>query len=68
MAERDGQRADVVVVAVGEGNGLHLFFGDQLIEREAVAAFALRMGAGVQEQAVSFNFGEPGAERPVNDG
>ena len=82
MAERDRQGADMVVVAMRECNGLHFFFGNQLVKREAVAPLVLRMRAGVQEQAVSFDFGEPGAgadvggwieidnahEWPVNDG
>ena len=82
MAQRDRQRANVVMVAMREGNGLHLFSGNQLVEREAVAPFVLRMRRGVQEQTMPFNFDEPGAgadvggwieiddahEVPVNDG
>jgi len=51
----------MVMVAMRERNGLHVFFGDQLVEREAVAPFVFRMRAGVQEQTVPFNLGEPGA-------
>src|SRR6185503_12953931 len=56
----------MVMVAMRERDSLHVLFGDQLVEREALTPFVLRMRAGVQEQTVSFNLGKPGAGADVS--
>ena len=34
LAHGDGQRADVIVMAMGDGNGIQLLLGDEFVERE----------------------------------
>ena len=65
MAQRDRQRADVVVVAMRDGDGVHLLVLDSLNCGKPGAAFAFGVHAGVHQQAVAFDFDEPGAGADV---
>ena len=66
MAQGHRQGADMIVVAMRQSDGLHLFFGNELVERETVASLALRMRSSVEEQTESLNFDEPGAGSDVS--
>ena len=68
MADRHRQGADVIVVAMGQGDGVHVLAGNGGIERQAGVAFALGMGAGVHEEAVAVHFRQPGAGANVGVG
>lgn len=61
LADSDWQGADVVVVAMGQDDGLDVFICNGGIKREAGAAFAFGMRAGVHEQAVAVHIHKPRA-------
>ena len=65
IPDRDGQRADVVEMAVRERDGVHLLPGDGVVKRQAGFAVVTRMGAGVHEEFVPLDFDEPGAGADV---
>ena len=68
ISQRHRQRADVVVMAMGDGDGIHLLVAHGAVERQAVAAFAFGMHAGIHEQAVAVDFDEPAAGADVGVG
>ena len=57
----DGQRADVIVVAVRDGDGIHLFAFDQFKARQPAAPLDARVRAGIHQQPMPFEVHEPGA-------
>src|SRR5439155_12904371 len=61
MANGDGQRSDVIMMAMSDGDGIDFFLRDQRIERQAGAAFAFGMSAGIHEKPVAVDFRQPGA-------
>ncbi len=61
VADGDGEGAHVVVVAMGEGDGVEGGVLDEVVEREAGVAFAFGVGAGVEQQTVSVEFDQVGA-------
>ena len=68
LPHRDGQRADVVVMAVGDDDGVEVFLRDERQKRHAFATFAFGMGAGVEQDTVAFDFDKPGAGSNVGVG
>ena len=57
----DRQGANVVVMTMGNGDGVELLLRDELVERQAVASLALGVSAGVHQQAVAVDVDKPGA-------
>ena len=47
VAQRDRQRADVIVMTVSEGDGLEFLFANEVVERQALPALVLGVSAGV---------------------
>ena len=58
----------MVVMAMRKRDGIHFLMLDKVVKREAGAAFALGMRAGIHEQAVAFEFNEPCAGADVGVG
>ena len=68
MAQRHGERTDVVMMTMSDSDGVQLFFCDELVKWQAVTAFVFGMRAGVHEQPVAFDFHKPGAGADVVSG
>ena len=68
MPDRDRQGANVVVVTMGDGNGVHLLLADGFVERQPIAALAFGVHPGVKQDAMAFDFNEPGARANVRVG
>ena len=64
----DGQRADVVVVAMRDGDGVHVLILDGLEQRQTIAAFEFGVHAGVEQDAVAFEVHTPRARPDVGGG
>ena len=60
VAQRHRQRPDMVVMAMGDGDGVHLFLLDQVVERQGAPAFEPGMGAGIHQQPMPLHFDKPG--------
>ena len=60
-----GSEPDMVVMAMGDGDGVHLLVLDQVIQRQAVPALALGMDAGVHQQPMAFHLDKPGRSADV---
>ena len=60
IAQRDRQRADVIMVAMRDRNRIQLLVLDQVIKGQTHSALALGMNTGVEQQAVSFDLDKPG--------
>ena len=61
MAHCHRQPADVIVMAVADGDGIERLRTDQIEQGQTLATLAFRMHAGVHEQAVIFHLHEPRA-------
>ena len=61
MPQGHGERAHVVVVAMGEGDGIQFPRAGVPKQGQSVAPLALGMHAGVQQQAVVVHLHQPGA-------
>ena len=59
--QRHRQRADVVVVAVRERDGIHGAFANRVVQRQRRRALEFGMGAGVHQQAVAVHLDVPRA-------
>ena len=68
MPERDRERADVVVMAVGDGDGVDRSLADGVVERQGVAPLALGVGAGVHQQAAPVDLDVPSAGADARPG
>ena len=68
MPQRDGERADVIVMAMRKGDGVNFLVLDQVIQGHGRTAFAFGMRSGIHQQAVSFQIHEPGAGADVGGG
>ena len=68
IPRRDRQRADVVMVTMRDGNGLHLLRANVFVERQPIAALAFGVHARVEQDAVAFDFNEPGTGANVGVG
>jgi hypothetical protein len=60
MAHGHRQRADVIVVAVGDGDGVQVFATQQLVERQGFTALAFRVHPRVHKQTGIIQFDQPG--------
>ena len=60
-SQRHRQRADVVVMAVCERDGIHGAFANRVVQRQRWRALELGMGAGVHQQAVAVHLDVPRA-------
>ena len=49
LAHQDGERAQVVLVRVAENDRVHVFSGEMVQLREAVAALMLGVGAAIED-------------------
>jgi hypothetical protein len=49
----------MVMMTMGNGNGIDLLTFDQMIKGQSFATFALWMNSGIQEQAVAIDFDKP---------
>jgi hypothetical protein len=61
QANRNGESPNVVVVTVGEGDGVDRLPSDTVKEGEARVAGELGMDAGVHEEPVAIDFDHPSA-------
>src|ERR1051325_9070000 len=61
MTDGNRQRADVVVMAMSNGNGVDFFIGDQTVERESLPALSLGMSAGIHKEPIAIKVQQPGA-------
>ena len=66
--ERHWKSADMVQVAMGDRDGLQVQMGCRFKQRQAIGGLASRVGTGIQEEASSFDFDEPGAGTDVRVG
>jgi predicted NAD/FAD-binding protein len=65
LPDGEGERADVVVVAVADDDGVDLLLAGFGVERERLAAFVFRVDSGVEQETVSLEVDEPGAGSDV---
>ena len=68
MAHGHRQGADMVVMTVGDGDGVQVLAVQQGIKGQGVAAVALGMHSGIQEQAAIVNIHQPGAGADIGGG
>ena len=68
VAQGNRQRPDMVVMAMGDGDGVHLFLLDQVIARQGAPAFEPGMGAGIHQQPMPLHLDEPGGGADVRVG
>ena len=61
MPQRHRQRADVVVVAMRDGDAVDRAFPDHVVQRQRRAALPLGMRPGIHQQAVAVHLHMPGA-------
>jgi hypothetical protein len=61
ITRRDGQRTHVVMVAVADGYGIHVFFPHQIVKRKTALALPLGMSSGIQKHTMPFHLHHPGA-------
>ena len=65
VAQGHGQRPDMIVMAMGDGDGVHLFLLDQIITRQGGPAFEPGMRAGIHQQPMPLHLDEPGGGADV---
>lgn len=65
ISQRYGQRADVIVMAMGDRNRIEVFVLDGFVERETVASLTFGVHSGVEQDAVIFDVHEPGTGSDV---
>jgi hypothetical protein len=59
MAECHWERADMIMMTVGDGDGVDSAWFNQGVERQAAPAFAFGMDPGVQQKPVSLDLHKP---------
>ena len=65
VARRDGEGADVIVVAMRDGNGVDVLLGDVFVQRQPLVPFEFGVRARVHEQTVAVDFDKPRAGADV---
>jgi len=68
MAHGHGEASHVIMMAMGEGDGVYLLPGDLRVEREARPALAFGVDAGVHQQAMAVDLGQPRAGPDIAGG
>jgi hypothetical protein len=68
MPQRHRQRADVIVMAMRNRNGIHLRIPGLVEHRQTGAAFAFWMHSGVEQNTVLVHLHEPPARADVSVG
>ena len=61
VAQRDGQRAAMIVMTMRERNGLHIGIGHLRIAWQSLASFHARMRASIEQHRMPARFNEPRA-------
>src|SRR3954471_14956817 len=59
ITQCDGQRANVIVMAVGNGNRIEFLILYKIKLRQSTAAFPFRVDSGVEQQSVVFGLHKP---------
>ena len=59
ISQRYGQRANVIVVAMRNGDGVNVFLLDGLVERDAFTTFSFGVHSSVEQDAMVFYVHEP---------
>ena len=65
ILERHGQRPDMIVMAMGQGDGVDLQILDRLVERERGESFAFGVGPGVHQELMAIHRQHPGTGSDV---
>ena len=68
ILERDGHRTDVIMVTMRDRDGVHFLPGDGRVKWQRGAAVPFGVHAGVEQDAVAFDFHKPGTGADVRVG
>ena len=68
VAQRDGKGADMIMMAMGDGDGVELLVLHQIIQRQTGTTLALGMGPRIQQEPVAFDVRKPSGRADVTIG